>query len=801
MPITRSHACGMKAIFLAFVLLMQCVFVDAQNAPAPKPDAPKPKAGAVPPPAAVDTTDIGWPRQVTKDSGTLIYYQPQVDEWKDYKVLNLRVAFSLTPKGGKQALGVASIQAGTVVNKETRTVVFHDVQVNDVRFPSVDDADEAPLQTLFRELIPKGPQPISVDRLLAELDKDKLQAEAVPLKNDPPEIFYSASPAILLMVQGEPVLAPIEKTDLQFVVNTNWDLFFEKSKKHYYLLATSAWLTAPDLKGPWTQTQTLPKDMAKLPSGQNFDNVKKAIPPPPPSGAVPKVFYATGPAELVLTKGQPVYAKVAGTQLLYATNTENDFFVDEAQQQYYVLLSGRWFRSKGLNGPWSFAGGDLPADFSKIPEGSPKGHVLASVPGTVEASDAVMLAQIPTTAIVNRKEAEAQVKVTYVGDPEFKPIESTNLEYATNTQEKVIKLGDLYYLCFQAVWFVSSTPTGPWKTADSIPKEIYEIPPSSPVYNVTYVTQTSMNDESVESSSTAGYLGMFVVGTAVGLSIAYGTGYYYPPYWYWGPMYPYPIYYPWPYTYGAGVVYNPWTGGFYAGRAVYGPYGAAGGAAWYNPATGRYGRSASVQGWYGGRTVASAYNPWTGGYGATSQGHNAYAQWGRSAAVRGDDWVRTGHVTTDRGTIAGYQTSSGQQGIIRSGDNGTIARTSNGVYAGKDGNVYRKDSSGSWSKYEDGNWNTVDTSQARQQAQENLQNRQGNAQAGQNRTAGQSLGGAQGGSTQGFGGAQQGGTRGNVSPGTLEGLDRSAASRQRGQAQTQQFRNFQSRGGGFRRRR
>ena len=49
-------------------------------------------------------------------------------------------------------------------------------------------------------------------------------------------------------------------------------------------------------------------------------------------------------------------------------------------------------------------------------------------------------------------------------------------------------------------------------TADSIPSTIYSIPPSSPVYNVTYVTQTNPTPTTVESSYTSGYFGTFVVG-------------------------------------------------------------------------------------------------------------------------------------------------------------------------------------------------------------------------------------------------------------------------------------------------
>jgi len=749
----------------------------------------EPSCFAAAAPSSTAPLDNGWPRQVTKNGATLVYYQPQVDEWKNYKELDGRVAFSLTPSNGKAELGVASVTAQTEVNNDTRTVYLRDVKFPSVRFQSSDAQAASAMEGLFRSMAPLDPEPIALDRLMADINRDKAPAtQTVAVNNNPPPIFYSTIPAILLMVQGEPVLNPIEKTDLQFVINTNWDLFFEKPKKTYYLLTNTTWLTAAALEGPWTVTKTLPKDMSKLPAGQNWDDVKKMVPPPASPSAAPKVFFSSKPAELIQLKGGPVYTKIAGTRLLYVANTDSDVFLDDAAQQYYVLLSGRWFRAASMQGPWSYASTDLPADFAKIPEDSKKGHVLASVPGTVQASDAVMLAQIPTTVTVNRAEAEAKAKVTYQGEPQFKPIESTNLQYAVNTQDKVIKDGDLYYLCFQGVWFMSTTPNGPWKTADSIPKEIYKIPPSSPVYNVTYVTQTNPTSTTVESSTTAGYFGMFVIGMAAGMAITYGTGYYYPPYVYWGPGALYPAYYPWPMTYGAGVAYNPWTGGWAAGHAVYGPYAAAGSAAWYNPATGRYGRAASVQSVYGGRTVASAYNPWTGGYGATSQGHNAYSQWGSSVATRNGQAVQTGHVTTANGTVAGYRTSTGQHGAVVNGANGTVVKGSNGVYAGNDGNVYRKDGTGSWSKYDNGSWNSVDTSAAKQQAQQNLQANHPNAQQNVHNVRQQ---GSDPPSLSGSGRAPQ-----NVSPSTMEGLNHSAESRQRGQVQTQRFQNFHRGGGG-----
>jgi hypothetical protein len=549
-------------------------------------------------------------------------------------------------------------------------------------------------------------------------------------------------------------------------VNANWDLFFEKDDKDYHLMADKVWLQSKDLKGPWTRSKKLPGDMSKLPPNENWNDVKAAI-PPTAAGATPDVFFSSQPAELLLLTGAPIYSRIVGTKLLYVANTDNDIFLDSSDNTFYILLSGRWFKGKDLKGPWTFATDTLPEDFKKIPRTSPKMRVLASVPGTIEASDAVMLAQIPTTAILNKADVESKVKVNYDGDPQFKPIEGTSLQYATNTQDKVIQVGDEYYVCYNAVWLVSNNPNGPWKVADSIPKEIYSIPPSSPVYNTTYVTQTTTSD-TVESSAAAGYLGMFVMGAAIGMTVAYGTGYYYPPYYYYGPGMVYPIYRPYPMTYGAAAVYNPWTGGFAVGHRAYGPYGAAGSSAWYNPSTGRYGRSASAQGWYGGRTVASSYNPWTGGYGATSQAHNAYAQWGQSAAVRGDQWARTGHINTANGTVSGYRTSGGNQGVTYRGQNGTVTRGNNYTYAGQDGNVYRRDQGGNWSQYNNGNWNSVDTSQARERVQSNAANRQAN-------------------------------TTRQVEPQTMRGLDQASQARTRGATQTRSFQNYRSGGGRFRR--
>jgi hypothetical protein len=252
---------------------------------------------------------------------------------------------------------------------------------------------------------------------------------------------------------------------------------------------------------------------------------------------------------------------------------------------------------------------------------------------------------------------------------------------------------------------MSTAATGPWTLADSIPKDIYEIPISSPAHNVTYVTVESSDDEWVEYSAAAAYTGMMVAwGCAV-----WGSGWYYPPYYRAGAYYP--TYFPSYPSYGYGAHYNPWTGAYARGGAVYGPYGGAGYGARYNPNTGTWARGAAAYGPAGARGAIQAYNPRTGAIGSTVQGSNVYGSWGSTAVQRGDQWAQTSRVTRNAtGTTSRVtQGSGGAEALTRRGPQGNTAvgRTAGGdVYAGHDGNIYRNQS-GSWQKYGDGGWSSA----------------------------------------------------------------------------------------------
>ena len=186
------------------------------------------------------------------------------------------------------------------------------------------------------------------------------------------------------------------------------------------------------------------------------------------------------------------------------SNTDSDVLLHIKSQQHYVLLAGRWYVSAKMEGPWQYVPGEkLPSDFANIPEDAEMGTVLYAVPGTDVAKEAVLDAQIPQTAAVDRKKAKLMVE--YDGDPKFENIKGTKMKYATNTGTPVIEVNKEYYACDQAVWFLADKTTGPWQVATSIPNEIYSIPPDSPVYHVTFVRIYYVTEDVVYVGYTPGY--------------------------------------------------------------------------------------------------------------------------------------------------------------------------------------------------------------------------------------------------------------------------------------------------------
>src|SRR5438067_7604649 len=171
--------------------------------------------------------DPGWPRQRTNEHGRLVYYQPQVDAWTNFKELSFRMAFCVTRKVGKELVGVVEVQAQTDVNMDDRSVLIRDFKIKEVKLPGLDPEKTSQVDQAVRSFLPPDHTAVmALDRLVASVEKTQAPA-TVQVQNDPPKIFVSYTPAILLEIDGEPTRAEIADTNLGFIVHSNFPPFFD----------------------------------------------------------------------------------------------------------------------------------------------------------------------------------------------------------------------------------------------------------------------------------------------------------------------------------------------------------------------------------------------------------------------------------------------------------------------------------------------------------------------------------------------------------------------------------------------
>jgi hypothetical protein len=628
-----------------------------------------------------DETDNPWPREIQTKKGTVVMYQPQSDSLEGNIVAG-RAALAIELKDSEAPVfGVVWFDARLDTDREERIATLVDITVTRTHFPDQDEALADQLKTLLETEIPKWGVTISLDRLLASLEFREQQIRtANQISTDAPVILFESGPAVLITIDGEPRLKQEEGSKLMRVINTPFTILLDG--KTYYLNAdATTWYSASDLKGSWAVAAAVPREVAALaPPAEEEDGDEEGADEEP--GPPPKIIVATEPTELISSTDSPEYTPISGTELLYMSNTDSDVFLHLSNQQHYVLLAGRWYSANSMSGPWVYVvGEELPDDFAAIPEDSQMGTVLYAVPGTDLANEAVLDAQIPQTATIERDKASLDVE--YDGKPEFETIEETSMSYAKNSPTPVIRTGTSYYAVDDAVWFVSSNATGPWVVATSVPDVIYTIPPTSSMYYVTYVKIYDYTPEVVYVGYSPGYTGTYVYNTTV----VYGTGYYYP-YWYGS------YYYPRPSTWGFHVRYNPYTGWNFGLSYSNGPF------------TFYIGRGS----WYrGGFWGPARYRGYRHGY------RHGYRRGARAGYRAG---YRAGQRNSGKQNMYNNQRNkarSTQQSQVRNRASAAPSTgRANNVYSDRDGNVHRRNDQGGWEQKTKSGW---EGSNQRNQAQ------------------------------------------------------------------------------------
>jgi hypothetical protein len=672
----------------------------------------------------------GWPRDIEFELGVITIYQPQVEVFEK-TLIEARAALALKDKGKTPVFGAMWFSARAVTDRDTHLVLFDEIEVKSIKFPDDGTSTEA-YKNALNERFDGMSITMSLERFSASIEHLKSSESGnASFSNDAPAIYIEKTASVLVFIDGEPILKEMEGTDYKYVMNTPFFIVQDATTRQFFLKGGTWWFRSTAIADGWQAIEEPPHEVVQISEkafqGQtnDLDSMTMQMDSPP------NLIISTEPAELIQIDGEPDFKTVPGTNLLFLSNSESDIIMDINSQQYFILISGRWYQNKHLsNNGWQYVAPEqLPEDFAKIPESSDIANVRYSVPGTTEAKDAILENSIPQTAEIDR--SKASVEVQYDGNPKFSKIESTSVSYAENADKTVLLINNRYYCVDDAVWFVSAKATGPWEVCVEVPPEVQEIPPSSPVYNVRYVYVYDYTPTVVYVGYTPGYYGSYVYYGRV----VYGTGYRYYP-WYGS------YYYPRPVTWGFGVHYNPWTGwGFSYGMSYgwisFGWHSYYRG--WWGPCGYRYGyrhgyyrgyrhgyRHGYRQGYAAGRRAGYVASNRPAAQPTRSNIYRNRSNGVRSTGVRPSSRPATPSTRQSGRAVDAsdrVQRPGSRQNTEPSGGRTTRPANQNNVLSDRNGNIYRRESSGSWQQRNNGSWNSGSRSTAPQNVRRDYENR------------------------------------------------------------------------------
>src|SRR5262245_24408279 len=192
--------------------LRVAVAAQAATQPPKRSSAPSATSSAAP-------VDGGWPRFHNLPSGgSILVYQPQIASWDKQKHMVAFAAVShRSTTSEKPVMGTIRLESDTQVSVGDRLVRFQPLKISDANFTTLSKDAIREITAQIEQAIPVDERVIALDRVLAGLDKSQIVPKDVEgIKADPPTIFFSTTPAVVMNIDGEPIWSPIKENDLKY---------------------------------------------------------------------------------------------------------------------------------------------------------------------------------------------------------------------------------------------------------------------------------------------------------------------------------------------------------------------------------------------------------------------------------------------------------------------------------------------------------------------------------------------------------------------------------------------------------
>ena len=255
-----------------------------------------------PVPTVVDEDPGSRPRQITNQGGdTLVLYQPQVDDWKNFRELDWWgprfPSLPRRPRGCRRCHSAFEYRD----RQRRQDGVADRPEAREDQSSVVRSAERRPDGRTASDVSPAERPDINVS-----LDCFRSRKQG-PFRSATKE--RSATDFRQLSTRdssrGRWAAHPHSHREHSVGVRdkqSHWRLFFDKSQSAYFLLVGQQWLRSNELRGPWSAATALPKEMLTLPGQAQWADLKDVISATAtdPHVVIPQVFYSERPAEVIL---------------------------------------------------------------------------------------------------------------------------------------------------------------------------------------------------------------------------------------------------------------------------------------------------------------------------------------------------------------------------------------------------------------------------------------------------------------------------------------------------------------------
>ena len=209
------------------------------------------RLGAANDAAAQPGEELGWPRTYKENGRELTVFQPQIEDWEN-GVMRSRAAVAVR-QSDKDApvFGAIWLQATADVDKAANIVTCGNIQITKGNFPTATEK-QADYLDFARRNLQKETLHLALDQVQASyaISRAVDKVTAAQVQNVPPLIYYSSSPALLVLVDGDPILRPMKTAGVERVINT--PALILKTGAMFYLFARNRWYLANDLEAKWS---------------------------------------------------------------------------------------------------------------------------------------------------------------------------------------------------------------------------------------------------------------------------------------------------------------------------------------------------------------------------------------------------------------------------------------------------------------------------------------------------------------------------------------------------------------------